>query len=127
MKQQIIKTLIIAITVLCILSSNVFALGDIFEKGKEWESDGQASSTGTLDTTTIKDISSDVFNIFMSIGIAVIVIVGAILGVTFITAGVDKKVEVKQALITYVISSVVLVGAFGIWKTIVYILGKITI
>ena len=57
--------------------------------------------------------------------IIVAVLVGAILGIQFMTAGIDKKVEVKQALFPYIVSCVVMFGAFGIWKLMVMILNGI--
>ena len=41
------------------------------------------------------------------------------------TAGIDKKVEVKQALFPYFISCIVLFGAFGIWKLVITIMNEV--
>ena len=72
-----------------------------------------------MDTDKLKDASSDIFNIFLGVGTGIAVIVGAILGIQFMTAGIDAKVKVQEALVGYVISCAVLFGAFGIWKLVI--------
>ena len=61
----------------------------------------------------------------MIAAIVVATIVGAILAIQFMTAGIDKKVQVKEGLVAYAISCVIVFGSFGIWKLCVSILGKI--
>ena len=54
--------------------------------------------------------------VLVAIGIAVIVIVGAILAIQWITATPDKQAKLKQQLIGYVVSIIVIFGAVGIWN-----------
>ncbi len=119
---HIIKITILAIIIIFVLSSNIFAVSDIFTTAKSWIKTGKSNAGTTIDTSQLKDTSDIIYNVFLGIGTAVAVIVGAILGIQFMTAGVDKKVEVKQALVPYVISCIVLFGSFGIWKLVVTIL-----
>lgn len=119
------KILIMTILVFFILSSTVFALGDIFKDGKDFIDDGKTTAEtnkDTIDTSELQAGSNTIYNIFLAIGTGVAIIVGAVLGIQFMTAGIDKKIEVKQALFPYFISCVILFGAFGIWKLAVTIL-----
>lgn len=126
-KCRIIKVLILILFILFILSSRAFALGDWMNEASEGLSDGKTSAElgYTIDTDKLEEGSDTLFNIFLAAGTVVAVIVGAILGIQFMTAGIDKKVEVKQALFPYIVSCVVMFGAFGIWKLMVMILNGI--
>ena len=124
---KIIKVLILILFMLFLLSSRVFALGDWLDEAEGFLSDGKtnAGKGYTIDTTKLDEGSDLIFNAFLAAGTVVAVIVGAILGIQFMTAGIDKKVEVKQALFPYIISCVILFGAFGIWKVIVIIMNSV--
>lgn len=128
---NVIKILILSTLLLIILSSNIFATttaSEMFKQANDWINDGKTQAEvnrDTIDTTKLKSASTVIYNILLGVGTAVAIIVGAILGIQFMTAGVDQKVEVKKALPAYVISCIVLFGAMGIWKLLIVILGGI--
>lgn len=78
--------------------------------------------TSKISNDDIKNFSNSIFNIFLIIGVAVATLVGAILGVKFMTSSVEGKADVKKMLIVYVIGCVAVFGAFTIWKIVVTIL-----
>ena len=120
-----IKSIIILLIICLILSSNVFALSDIFTQADNFISTGKGHTNETMDTTTLKNASDDIYNALLGAGVGIAVIVGAIFGIQFMTAGIDAKVKVKESLVAYVISCIVLFGTFGIWKLIVTILSGV--
>ena len=126
-KCRIFKIIILICFMLLILSSKVFALGDWLKEAEDFINEAKSvADTGfTTNTEKLSDGSEIIFNAFFAIGTGVAVIVGAILGIQFMTAGIDKKVEVKQALYPYIISCVVLFGAYGIWKLVVTIMNEV--
>lgn len=127
MKKRTFKIILIVMFIAFVLSSQVLAVSDIFSQADGWIGTGKNHTNTTMDTTKLKTTSDTIYNIFLGVGTAVAVIVGAILGIQFMTAGVDKKVEVKQALIPYVISCIVIFGSFGIWKLVITILGGLNL
>lgn len=127
--KKIMSILIIFILIISI-TNNIFAtstsLSDIMADGKAWTTDGaKDAKNGTIDTDTINTASSNIFNALMVIAIVAAVVIGAILGIRIMTAGIDRKVEAKEALVPYLISCVVTFGALGIWKICVLILGSL--
>ena len=62
------------------------------------------------------------YNILLTIGVVVAVIVGAIIGVKLMSSGIDTKVEAKRLLIPYGFGCLAVFGAFAIWKIVVTIL-----
>lgn len=123
--KSVIKVILLATFIILILSSNIFAVSDIFSQADDFITTGKNNAGTTMDTSQLIKTSDVIYNVFLGIGVAVAVIVGAMLGIQFMTAGVDKKVEVKEALVPYVISCIVVFGSFGIWKLVVTILNGI--
>jgi len=122
-----LKILSICFCIILILSCNVYALGDVFNTGDSWLNTGinEADKGTTMNTKTMKKALDQLYNILLAVGTGVAVIVGAILGIQFMAAGIDKRVQVKESLFPYMISCVVVFGALGIWKLVVMILGDI--
>ena len=122
---KLIKILTISFCIIIILSQNVFALGNILSKGENFAETGLAHTTETMDTDDLKEKLDDIYNMLLAMATVVAVIVGAILGVKFMTAGVEKKVEVKESLFPYLISCIVVFGSLGIWKLMVTIMNQV--
>ena len=97
-------------------------LDDMMEDADSFVSNGKGNS---IDTKSLQDFSSIIYNIALQIGIGIAVIVGLVLGIQFMLAGVDGKADVKKVLIVYVVGCVVIFGAFGIWKLVIDVLQQI--
>ena len=122
---KILKICIISFFIILLLSQNIFALGEIREIAKDWEQTGSEHVNQTMNTSKLQDVSGKLYNIFLIVATGIAVIVGAILGIQFMTAGVNKKVEVKESLFPYLISCIIVFGSLGIWKLVVTILKNV--
>ena len=83
------------------------------------------SKSDSIDSKSLQDFSSTIYNIALQIGIGVAVVAGLALGIQFMLAGVDGKADVKKALIAYVVGCVAIFGAFGIWKLVIEVMQQI--
>lgn len=83
------------------------------------------SKSDSIDSKSLQDFSSTIYNIALQIGIGVAVVVGLALGIQFMLAGVDGKADVKKALIAYVVGCVAIFGAFGVWKLVIEVMQQI--
>lgn len=121
---KIIKILSICFFIIIMLSQSIFAseLSEILNNGKDFISTGQEHTNTTMNTEKVKTLSNRIYNVLLIIATVVAVIVGAILGIQFMTAGISQKVEVKKSLFPYFISCIVVFGSLGIWKLVVTIL-----
>ena len=122
---KIINTIIIIFCIILFIPQSTYALGDIMQTGKKWETDGKANAAGTIDTTTLSETSGKLYNLLLAVATVVAIIVGAILGVQFMTAGIDQRVKVKESLFPYLISCIVVFGSLGIWKLVVAVMKNI--
>lgn len=83
------------------------------------------SKSDSIDSKSLQDFSSTIYNIALQIGIGVAVVVGLALGIQFMLAGVDGKADVKKALIVYVVGCIAIFGAFGVWKLVIEVMQQI--
>lgn len=79
------------------------------------------SSTSTISGDKLKELSDTIYNVLLIIGTVIAVIIGAVLGIQFITGSVEQKAKVKDSLIPFIVGCVIIFGAFGIWKLVVEI------
>lgn len=128
LKNSKICTIIITIfltIIMCVSCTPVYAADSLdeimsgadtfIEKGKDKQ---------TVDPKLLSSTSDMVFNTLLAIAIIIAVIVGMIIGIQFMVAGVEEKAKIKETLLPYVISCIVVFGAFGIWKIAVTILSS---
>ncbi|OKZ77666.1 MAG: hypothetical protein BHW01_03855 [Clostridium sp. 27_14] len=83
------------------------------------------SKSDSIDSKSLQDFSSTIYNIALQIGIGVAVVVGLALGIQFMLAGVDGQADVKKALIAYVVGCIAIFGAFGVWKLVIEVMQQI--
>ncbi len=96
--------------------------GEIISESKEFINTGENSGNPAISEENMQKLSNTIYNILLVVGIALAVVIGAILGIKFITGGVEAQVDVKKALIPYIVGCVVIFGAFTIWKIVLQIL-----
>lgn len=80
------------------------------------------SGTTQISDENMQAMSNTIYNVLFVIGIALTLLIGAVLGVKFITSSLEEKADIKQAFVPYVIGVVVLFGAFTIWKIVLVVL-----
>lgn len=118
---KIFKILTISFCIIFLLTSNAFAIGDTKKQGDDFMDIGKANVGSTMDTDNLKDASSKVYNLLLAVATGTAVIVGAILGIKYMTAGINEKTDVKASLLPYMISCIIVFGSLGIWRLTVTI------
>ncbi len=136
--KKIIAILLILIFLICITSSLNFVyaveesseestVDDIFDQADDFIHQGeeQLSATGGIDETLLSNTTDFLYNLLLAVGIVLAVGVGSVLGIKYMMGSVEEKAEYKQTLVAYLISCVVVFGAFGIWKLAINILSGV--
>lgn len=88
---------------------------DFISTGKSKLESGEGTAGG-LDQSKVKGVSDFVYNVFLVVGVIATVVIGLILGIKFVTSGVEGKAKFQEALIAYLIGCIVIFGSYGIWK-----------
>lgn len=137
-KRMIIRFIIILLIFFIILSNLNTAIGielvdenikiavtpeKITEGAKDFIQSG-TTKENPLDIDNLKNVSDVVYNILLTIGIIVAVIMGLIIGIKYMTGSVSQKAETKELLTPYIVGCVIIFGAFIIWKIVVELLNQ---
>ena len=128
-KNKIIKILSICFLIVVFLynmSCSAFAARSIDEivEGADNFIDN-AKTSKTIDEGSLQDSIDITYNVFLAIGLIAAVVAGLILGIQFMMGATEEKANVKEKLIPYTVGCVVIFGAFGIWKIVITLLGKV--
>ncbi len=107
-----------------ISSSTYEGLTDIFSDAREFVNRGR-DGQDDFDIENFKINIDTIYNILVTIGIALTVIIGGILGIKFMMASAEDKAKIKEAMIPYVIGCIVIYGAFFIWKIAIVVFSDI--
>lgn len=103
--------------------SSAFSLDSVIGTGNQFLEEGKGNNL--IDNVQLKNTAGGLYNMLLGIGIALSVIIGAVLGIKFMLGSVEEQAKIKEALIPYAISCIVVFGAFGIWKIVISIGGNI--
>ena len=116
--------LVIIIVTIALYPTNVVKATGILGGADKFISDGnpQPGENPPISYESMKENSAKIYNILLIAGTAIAVIVGAILGIQFMTGSLEQKVKVKESLIPFVVGCIVVFGAFGIWKLVILLL-----
>lgn len=101
------------------------SISDALARADAFIKEGENQASEAMDTEKINEASSVIYNILLTVGMAAAIIIGVVLGIQFITSGVDEQANIKQALIPYIVGCVVVFGSFGIWKIAVTLMKNI--
>ena len=98
---------------------------EAFESEKGATTGKDSSTTFQLDQGKLQSFSSNLFSVLVIAATAVTVVVGIVLGVKYMIGSVEEKAEYKETLFAYLISCVVVFGAFGIWRIAILVLSSV--
>ena len=73
----------------------------------------------------LKSVSENIYNILLAVALVLMVIIGIVLGIQFMTSNAEDKAKVKQALIAYAAGCGVVFGSLGIWKIAIMVLSSV--
>lgn len=82
----------------------------------------KSASDSPIKLDELQSTSSNLYNIFVEVGVALAVLIGLVIGIKYMYSSVDSKAEIKKLLVPYLVGCVVIFGALGIWKLMVNIM-----
>ena len=120
---QVLKKIIIIsamiIFAIMVLKQNVYASGlsgsSIWSKAQGFISKG---GQGKISQSVAEQDLQAIGNILFGIAILVLLVVGSIMGVKFMISGADERANMKQKLVWYVVSAVLIFSAAGVFNIV---------
>lgn len=102
------------------------SVDEIFKDADNFISHGQdLQNQNGINEVELQNTTNFLYNLLLGIGIVAAVIVGIILGIKYMIGSVEEKAEYKETLFAYLISCVVIFGAFGIWRIAILVLSSV--
>ena len=126
---KMLKFILVFVSFIMLFSNSVFAgeysVSNIFKDAQDFLQTGKDVDK-TINTVALHNTSNFIYKLLFSIGLVVAIIVGMVLGIQFMISSAEDKAKVKEALIAYVVSCIVLFGAYGIWRTVINMVQDVT-
>ena len=120
-----IITFLIIVTIPTISVKAATNLQEISELGKNMIDQGAVLFNNTgLGTNSITDEIVPISKALVTIGIGVILIVGVIMGIKWMTANPEQQAKLKEQSIGLLVAAVVIVGSYTIWALALRIVSK---
>lgn len=105
-------------------SSQMDSYNSINEKAKEFINRG--SEKEPISQQKVEQDLKPLAQILMGIAVLVLLSVGAILGVKYMISGADERAKIKEKLIWYIVSAVLIFGAVAIFNIVINILNRVS-
>lgn len=125
--KNIVQKLILIIAVLMLLFSintRVLALSEIISDGDSFLGEAD-SSYADVDPSEMQELSGFLYNMLLSAGVVIAVIVATALGIQFMIGGAEGQAKVKEMIIPFVVGCVIVFGGFGFWKIAISVGGQL--
>ena len=97
---------------------------DVFSDARNFINKGR-SGQSDFDIDNFKINIDTIYNILLTIGIILTVVIGGILGIKFMIASAEDKAKIKESMIPYVFGCIVIYGSFFIWKVVIMVVGDL--
>ena len=100
-------------------ASGASTLDSIADGANSFLEKGKNSGQSIMNSSGIKEASDTIYNILLGAGILIVLVIGSVLGIKFMLSSAEDKAKLKEALIPYIVGSIIIFGAFGIWKIVI--------
>ena len=110
-----ISLIIFILILLFSINIKTYAIGEIISNGDSFLSAAKPQNV-SMDIADIQEASGYLYNVLLSLGVVIAVIVATILGIQFMLSEAEGQAKVKEMLIPFVIGCIVVFGGFEIWK-----------
>ena len=138
-KLKIISIILMFITFLFIYQNSAYCMNieevkvasditvdDIFGEADNFIKKGENEiKANNINTDALGETSNFLYKLLLGVGIITAVAVGIVLGIKYMVGSLEVKADLKQVLLGYAISCLVVFATFIIWKIAVNILSNI--
>lgn len=113
--KKIIWSLLILI-ILFSINTKVFGWSQIISDAGDFITTGEDSGQAKIDQKELQATSGFIYNILLTAGVVVAVIVATVLGIKFMISGAEGQAKVKEMLVPFIAGCIIVFGGFGFWK-----------
>lgn len=119
--KKILKVIFYVMLIVAIFMPNLSLAADpssddVINKGRQFIQSGK--NNYSVNDDDLANIIIPIARILVSVGLVVIVVATAIMGIKYMAATPDKRAQLKTQLIGLVVATIVIFGAQFIWSTL---------
>lgn len=85
---------------------------------KNFLSTGEKNQNNTISVSDMKEELLPIAEILTMIGTGVVIICAIVIGIKYMVASPDEQAKLKKQMVGLVVATIVIFGAYGIWKAL---------
>lgn len=117
MKKLATRILFVIIILILLISINTESLAwtGIVKDGQSFMQTGE-NGKSPVNEQGLRGLSSFIYNILLTAGVVIAVIIASVLGIQFMIGGAEGQAKVKEMILPYIVGCIIVFGGFGFWK-----------
>jgi len=96
-------------------TSTLNTVEDTMKGAEDFLSNGKSNSKG-VKGDELKEASIRIYNMLFGVGMLISLMVTGILGIKFMLASAEDKATLKEALVPFLVGTIIIFSSFTIWK-----------
>ena len=115
---SIISIVLVLISIMQVPSNAAISIENIQGSAKNFLSTGEKNQNNTISVSDMKNELLPVAEILTMIGTGVVIICAIVIGIKYMVASPDEQAKLKKQMVGLVVATIVIFGAYGIWKAL---------
>ena len=115
---SIISIVLVLISIMQVPCNAAISIDNIQGSAKNFLSTGEKNQNNTISVSNMKKELLPIAEILTMIGTGVVIICAIVIGIKYMVASPDEQAKLKKQMVGLVVATIVIFGAYGIWKAL---------
>ena len=115
---SIISIVLVLISIMQVPCNAAISIDNIQGSAKNFLSTGEKNQNNTISVSNMKKELLPIAEILTMIGTGVVIICAIVIGIKYMVASPDEQAKLKKQMVGLVLATIVIFGAYGIWKAL---------
>ena len=115
---SIISIVLVLISIMQVPCNAAIDIENIQGSAKNFLSTGEKNQNNTISVSDMKEELLPIAEILTMIGTGVVIICAIVIGIKYMVASPDEQAKLKKQMVGLVVATIVIFGAYGIWKAL---------
>lgn len=114
---SIISIVLVLISIMPVPCNAAISIDDIQSSAKNFLDQGEKAKS-PISVSDMKSELLPIAEILTMIGTGVVIICAIVIGIKYMVASPDEQAKLKKQMVGLVVATIVIFGAYGIWKAL---------
>lgn len=115
---SIISIVLVLISIMQVPCNAAIDIKNIQGSAENFLSTGDKNQNNTISVSDMKEELLPIAEILTMIGTGVVIICAIVIGIKYMVASPDEQAKLKKQMVGLVVATIVIFGAYGIWKAL---------